>query len=183
MEINNYIDRTPVGVPPDWTSEKDLETARAFFDGPESDYLEQAISRVERSLGEFGQVLDAGLAFFGQHTCAIPTGSALQKIENLERIVLAQPRSEQYAARFKEHLAYCRFALSEYLRVIVTYAPGGRGLWIQTLIDLGDLLLTAMMNLEEGFRCEHDDYSNFISKWVNTYADLIELWHAPRDWQ
>ena len=150
----------PIPIPPesDWTADRDQQFVHARLDDDFEEFNDILV-RCFDSLRDLSAALRTALEYFGENIEHHVNATIPELIDLVEKQIRARAPSKEYLKRFTEHLAACRFVNDEFHRVVGIYA-GNRDLhWLAPLADLGDWIITATMNFEEGMYCEHQDFS------------------------
>jgi hypothetical protein len=152
---------TPITVPPDWTAEKDLEALEDRWDDCDN-YFETAIEHVADGYSQLESIITRALNYYDQRPIYSLPGIIDLKLAWLTGQIADQEHRPQTVERFNGDIAYCRFALAEYARVMPAYDDDSGSLWTWPLVDLSDLIVDASMRLEESMRCEYKDFPKII---------------------
>jgi len=153
---------SPITVPPDWNEQKDMTRYQEIYEET-GDCLVTLYDRIGDNYSELHCVLKNAIRFFMRNTeTAHPLPLAAltidEKIEWLEELLCAAPRTEQYLARFGDDLSHCRWVEAQRKRLLRSYRPPNGALWLYPLCLLADSLVSSGMRLEESLICEHGDY-------------------------
>lgn len=157
-------------VPVDWDQTRDIQ----YFNG---DYESEAETDAERyevmgekiaeNYAELLAVLERALGYF-QHKrprqWRVPLGalSLDERLDLLWQYLRASSTDVRYLNRFREHLAFCRWADAERHRLLTQSWDDIKRPWLWELMHLNFGLLWASDCVDQDMRCEHDDYNDAV---------------------
>ncbi len=161
------LELIPVQIPPEtnWDHKRDSKYTENLLGDDWS--FEDVLLRCFNSQRELSEALRRALVFFGEDLEHQANLTIPELIERVEKRIRSMAPSSSYLERFTEALSVCRFVQEEWSRVIGIYGGNQSLDWLAPLADLGDWLVTATMNFEEGMVCEHSDFKR---EWTRYFS-------------